>query len=168
MSYRTKIVAFGVGVILVNSLVFIALLSWPTSPRAPHEGEQKSTERDTRSVEGASAPVAHSSSVTSRDHAIREGTKTVPAEVDSVLVPVYTACSVLDAMREEERAGNLTFAGKEYPGLGLFVEEIQGVRPPDGKYWILYINGSPASRGVAEAMVTPKDLVEWKLEESIY
>lgn len=158
----------GVGVVVCNIFAFAALLLWPAPLPVEVSREQVAPEVLEESAIEPNTSALPDSSVTVRTDPDREGTKTVPAEVDRVLVPVYTACSVLDAMREEERVGNLTFVGKEYPGLGLFVEEIQGVRPPDGKYWILYINGSPASRGAAEAMVTPKDLVEWKLEDSIY
>ncbi len=168
-SYRSRVVILGVGVVICNISAFVVMLLMPEplSVQVPQEQAVSSgSNKPSESEPIISDP--HTSSAVLPVEPNREGTKKVPAEVDSVRVPVYTACSVLEAMRAEERNKTLTFAGKEYPGLGLFIEEIQGVRPSEGRYWILYINGEPATRGVSEALVGPGDVVEWKLEKSIY
>jgi hypothetical protein len=98
------------------------------------------------------------------------GGLTIPhtvGEVDRVEVPVYTEGTVFDAMRAYEETGAFTFHEKEFVGLGFFVEEVQGVSPPRGQYWILYLNGEKASVGVSHAYVRPGDMIEWRIEKGM-
>lgn len=94
-------------------------------------------------------------------------TQEIIVEGDKVVVPVYTEGTVLDAMRAFEATGAFRFGGKEYTGLGFFVEEVQGVTPLRGRYWILYVNGEKAGTGVSEARVLPGDTIEWRIEKSM-
>jgi hypothetical protein len=59
-----------------------------------------------------------------------------------------------------------SFTEKNYPGLGEFIESIDGVPSQDGSYWILYINGKSSSLGVSSATLSPGDAIEWKLGSS--
>lgn len=60
------------------------------------------------------------------------------------------------------------FSGKDYPGLGYFVEEINGSKydPAKQLYWIYYVNGAPAQIGISNYYPKPGDAIEWKLEKS--
>ena len=73
--------------------------------------------------------------------------------------------TVLDAMNARAAEGELLFSGRDFPGLGFFVEEINGKRSADGYYWILYINGELSDKGVSQARVEPGDIVEWRYEK---
>lgn len=59
-----------------------------------------------------------------------------------------------------------TFSGKEYSGLGFFVEEINGVKnnTQEGRYWIYYINGKKAQVGISSYILKPNDIIMWKYE----
>lgn len=65
-------------------------------------------------------------------------------------------------------SSTFSFSGSQFPGLGLFVESINGQEARERHYWILYVNDAPATRGVSHARVTPHDTVVWRYEESIY
>lgn len=57
------------------------------------------------------------------------------------------------------------FKIKEYPSLGIFVEEINGVKNSFNKYWIYYINGEEAQVGISNYILKSGDIITWKLEE---
>lgn len=62
---------------------------------------------------------------------------------------------------------NFSFKGREFSGLGFFVEEINGLsqNKKEGKYWIYYINGKPASVGVSQYKLKENDIITWKYEK---
>ena len=72
--------------------------------------------------------------------------------------------TVLDAMRALASSSAFAFTGREYPGLGFFVESIGGKRNGDGKYWVFYVNGVSAAMGVSATRLQAGDLIEWKYE----
>lgn len=55
---------------------------------------------------------------------------------------------------------------KNFPGIGEFVENINGKRA-DGKkeFWAFYINGQQSQVGASDYKPKNKDKIEWKLEE---
>lgn len=73
--------------------------------------------------------------------------------------------TVLDTMNAFAVPGELSFSGRDFPGLGFFVEEINGTRSADGYYWILYVNGTSSQTGVSETAVSAGDVIEWKYEK---
>ena len=73
--------------------------------------------------------------------------------------------SALEAMRAARDSG-LAFDGKEFPGLGFFVESINGRRNADGYYWILYVNGTSSQTGASQTLLKNGDRIEWKYERS--
>jgi len=73
--------------------------------------------------------------------------------------------SVIELMRTLASGGDFTFIGKDYPSLGFFVESINGVKNGDGKYWILYINGTSSDLGASSAIIKSGDTVEWRFEK---
>ena len=82
-----------------------------------------------------------------------------------VRVHVTSNETVIEAMRALASTTAFTFVGHDYPGLGFFVDSINGTTNANGKYWILYINGVPATAGVSTATVRAGDTVEWKYEK---
>jgi len=69
-----------------------------------------------------------------------------------------------DALMEASNAGNLTFEGKNYPGLGFFITDIGPLHSGNGKYLLYYINGKEATVGVSAYKLKNGDIIEWKLE----
>lgn len=62
---------------------------------------------------------------------------------------------------------NFSFRGREFSGLGFFVEEINGLSQDqkEGMYWIYYINGQSAPIGVSLYEVKANDVITWKYEQ---
>jgi hypothetical protein len=60
------------------------------------------------------------------------------------------------------------FSAKEYSGIGMFVEEINGVKNDTSaqKYWIMYIDGESASVGASGYVLRDGDIINWKFEKS--
>ncbi|MBI5222729.1 MAG: DUF4430 domain-containing protein [Candidatus Magasanikbacteria bacterium] len=77
-----------------------------------------------------------------------------------------SSATVLDLMKELQFEHQISFSGKDYPGMGMFVEEINGVKNDNqaNKYWIYYINGQSAQVGISNYIIKPNDLIEWKYE----
>ncbi|MFA6999639.1 MAG: DUF4430 domain-containing protein [Candidatus Paceibacterota bacterium] len=74
--------------------------------------------------------------------------------------------TVYDAMRsiESVKENNFSFKIKEYVGLGIFVEGINGVMGELGKYWIYYVNDKEASVSVSKYVLKSGDIINWKRE----
>ncbi|MBP9749347.1 MAG: DUF4430 domain-containing protein [Candidatus Pacebacteria bacterium] len=195
MPVKYTIIAVGVGFIVINVCAAILLITWPDiGPHAALEHEQSYVEAGTilsdSTVQAAlvseevlrgkqfeiQTENATESAATEVDKSVlpvyTEDTvlsaKNTKQRIDRVQVPVYGEGTVLEVMRAEQEKGSLTFEGTNYPGLGVFVETVQGVLPPKGNYWILYINGAPATLGISYAIVQVGDVVEWRLEKDIY
>lgn len=88
---------------------------------------------------------------------------TVQEKLYSVSLPIDS--TVLNAMHALSAKGELSFSGRDFPGLGFFVEEINGKRSADGYYWILLINGKKSDLGVSSARVERGDTIEWRYEK---
>ena len=76
-----------------------------------------------------------------------------------------TVYSLMDKLTKET---NFSFSGKNYSGLGYFVDKINGIKNDNsnGKYWIYYINGQSAKVGISNYIINNNDLIEWKYENS--
>lgn len=72
--------------------------------------------------------------------------------------------AVLDAMDSLAADGKISFSGREFPGLGFFVEEINGTRNANGRHWMLYVNGAFSDKGASQARVERGDVIEWRYE----
>jgi len=73
--------------------------------------------------------------------------------------------SVFDLMNKiKKENNNFYFKYKEYPSLGIFIEEINGIKDGSGKYWIYYINNKEASVGVSKYILKEGDSILWKQE----
>lgn len=73
--------------------------------------------------------------------------------------------SLIDAMHLIEKNG-FAFTSRDYPGLGAFVDSIQGIKNENGMYWILSINGSKSSLGASSIVLHQGDQIEWRYEKS--
>ena len=69
-----------------------------------------------------------------------------------------------DALVRAKNAGNITFSGRTYTGLGFFVTDIGTLHSGNGKSLIYYINGKEASVGVSSYTLKDGDVIKWKLE----
>jgi hypothetical protein len=191
MTPKTKIVIGGFGLVALNVFVLAMLLYWPAQTQEPTTSINRSSWSQVDSSEhtGSSSidvgidvdkhqiptsmsdarMVSAENSSEATQEQVKDTTENISVEVDSHYVPVYTKGTVLDAMEAyRDASGTFTFSGKQYPGLGMFIEEIQGRRAADGYYWILYINDDTADLGVSRAEVVPGDIVEWRFEPNIY
>lgn len=77
--------------------------------------------------------------------------------------------TVYDLMKQAQfQDQNFSFGGKEFSGLGFFVEEINGVsqNPKQGYYWIYYVNGKAASLGVSQYKIKNNDIINWRYEKN--
>jgi hypothetical protein len=72
--------------------------------------------------------------------------------------------SVYDLMQkiQNNNENNFSFKYKEYPGMGVFVDEINGVKGTPGAYWIYYVNGKEASVGISNYIIKSGDIIRWK------
>ena len=69
-----------------------------------------------------------------------------------------------DVLVQEKNAGKIIFSGKNYPGLGFFVTDIDSLHSGNGKDLLYYINGKEASVGISTYILKDGDIIEWKLE----
>ncbi|MDP2640933.1 MAG: DUF4430 domain-containing protein [Candidatus Yanofskybacteria bacterium] len=92
---------------------------------------------------------------------------TLTVEGKEYLVPAIEEITVLEAMRIAEGNG-FRFSGKDFFGIGFFVEEIEGRRQDPGKqmYWVYSIDGQKARMGVSQQKVVPGNIIEWTYEKS--
>lgn len=83
----------------------------------------------------------------------------------SYTITVEKSGTVLEIMQNFARTSHFDFKTKNFPGLGVMVEEINGLRNGDGYYWILYVNGKTSDKGASAAKVSTGDSIEWKYEK---
>jgi len=82
---------------------------------------------------------------------------------------VVPGSSVYDVMKEARANQIMEFSGKEFPGIGYFVEGINGKQEDlkRRRFWIYYINGQKAKAGISSVFVHNQDIIEWKYEDEI-
>jgi hypothetical protein len=75
--------------------------------------------------------------------------------------------TVYDLMLQAQEETDFTFSGREFAGIGFFVEEINKKRQSnkERKYWIYSINGKKAMVGVSQYIVEPYDIITWNYED---
>lgn len=74
--------------------------------------------------------------------------------------------TLYQAMRRLEQAGAIAIEGKNFSGLGFFVEGLNGERNGRGNYWIYSVNGVKASVGVEGYRPKAGDRIVWTFEET--
>ena len=85
---------------------------------------------------------------------------------DPVSFTATTTSTVLDTMQALMAEGKLSFSGRDFLGLGFFVEEINGAGPADGNYWFLYVNGASSETGASQTHLKTGDVVEWRYKKA--
>jgi len=102
---------------------------------------------------------------------IKETTNTENAESVTVLSGETTThlffsqnTSFYDALVKARSEGKIEFSGKNYPGLGFFVTDIQTLHSGSGRHLFYYINGKEATVGVSSYTLKDGDIIEWKLK----
>lgn len=80
-------------------------------------------------------------------------------------IDIATGTSVLDAMKSLSSSGAITYTSQEYPGLGAFIDSINGQKSDKDNYWILYVNGTTTASGVSATTIASGDTVEWRYEK---
>lgn len=76
--------------------------------------------------------------------------------------------TVANVLARAAEAELISLSTTDYGGsLGLFVEEINGVRndPEQRIYWHLYINGQRSPLGASSAVVKEGDVIKWAYEK---
>ena len=92
---------------------------------------------------------------------------TLLVEEKAYQMSVPQGSSVYDLMLRARETSDFQFRGKEFPGLGFFIQEINGLEqsPRLGKYWIYSINGRKAEVGISAYTVNTHDIISWKYED---
>jgi hypothetical protein len=85
--------------------------------------------------------------------------------IHSSAYPLPVGETLLSGMETLQSKGAFAYTGRNYPGLGFFVDAINAERNADGMYWVFYVNGVPASKGVSSTIVHERDVIEWKYEK---
>ena len=79
---------------------------------------------------------------------------------------MLTEGAALDAMHAFADASDFSFSGRNFPGLGFFVEEMGELKNGGGNYWFLYVNGESSQKGASQTRVHAGDVVEWRFQAS--
>ncbi len=77
----------------------------------------------------------------------------------------YLAICALEAALSNGSVSSVQL--KNYPGLGLLLEEINNVGDPNSQYWALYQNGVYASFGITSLSITTGDTIMFQLHDDI-
>ena len=64
----------------------------------------------------------------------------------------------------ESQNTSFSFTEQEYPGLGEFVDSINGKENAGGNYWFLYVNTAQSPTGITDTTLHSGDVIEWKYE----
>ena len=92
---------------------------------------------------------------------------TLAVQEKTYLVSLPEGSSAYDLMVRAQETSDFQFKGREFPGLGFFIQAINGLEqsPRLGKYWIYYINGKKAEVGISAYTVNTHDIILWKYED---
>jgi len=75
--------------------------------------------------------------------------------------------TVLDVLNALERRYGIALETRNFPGVGVFIEAIHGVRNSNTSYWQFWVNGEYAQVGAAQYVVQDGDKVLWKRTSEI-
>lgn len=74
--------------------------------------------------------------------------------------------TLYQGMRRLETTSGLTIQGKNFSGIGFFIDELNGIKNGGGKYWVYSVNGAKATLGVEAYRPKPGERIVWTFEES--
>lgn len=85
---------------------------------------------------------------------------------EAEIKPGSSVYDLMDLLKMEKK---INFSGKNYLGLGFFVEEINGLKNnPSGANWLYYVNGRLAPVGISGYVINNNDIIEWKYEKKSF
>ena len=70
--------------------------------------------------------------------------------------------SALDQLQAVERRYGIVIEARNFPGIGVFVEGIHGVRNTNTSYWQFWVNDEYAKVGAGQYILEDGDRVLWK------
>lgn len=162
---KRKIIAGVIFTILCGVLVFGLVINPKTKgeelTKFPQEQPVETKKIITTTAAVVEGSAKQSTSITSTSVSKQAIFKVAGEEFIIQTSEYYT---VYDAMNSLRAQGKITFEGKEYPGLGFFVTQINSLKAGDGKNLMYYINGEEASAGVSTYVFKEGDNIEWKLK----
>ena len=82
--------------------------------------------------------------------------QTFPQEV------LQGGATVLELLENLERRQGITIEKRNFPGLGVFIEAIQGVHNTNDSYWQFWVNGEYSKVGAGQYELKDGDKVLWK------
>lgn len=91
---------------------------------------------------------------------------TISIDGYSQVIKFLEGDTLLDAMTRAMGNSQFSFFGKEFYGIGFFVDQINKKKSENSYSWIYYINGKQASVGVSTYKVASGDQIEWKYEKN--
>lgn len=147
---KTKLILIGAAVVVVIATIFLYL---PRDLVSPQSVPESSAIAGSSTVQPASASESNKSFATIK---VRDKTYSVAVTPNETL---------LDAMNALASASDFRFTGRNYPGLGFFVDSINGARNEKGLYWVFYVNGVTATGGASITLLKNNDVIEWKYEK---
>ena len=118
--------------------------------------------------------VAFSSSLQDRTSGLVPPPGTIPVvlavlEVQGATyeIAVPQGSTVYELMAKAQEETDFSFSGREFAGMGFFVEEIQGKRqnPKEQRYWMYSINGQKAQLGISFYELQSNDVISWTYEQ---
>ena len=82
-------------------------------------------------------------------------------------IAVPQGSTVYELMAKAQEETDFSFSGREFAGMGFFVEEIQGKRqnPKEQRYWMYSINGQKAQLGISFYELQSNDVISWTYEQ---
>lgn len=84
----------------------------------------------------------------------------------SYSTPLASGETLSQAMQTLMQKGDFTYTQKNYPGLGEFVDSINGVTSNNGHYWFLYKDGKISDTGISSTYLNAGDVIEWKYDRN--
>ena len=169
-------------IILGLVLLVSAFLALPRQAQSPQQTAPVATERATTTPtaeEKSAAPTALVSPAPATEAPPPLTTPASPApaqasaETATLVVnerryvfPVTNSMTVADAMHELASAADLHYTAREYAGLGIFIESIDGKPGTKDEGWFLYVNDVSAARGASQTIVKTGNIIEWRFKKS--
>lgn len=146
---------FVLGAIFIALAAFYLLASRDEPARVPAPSGSFVQELPASSSPRVEAPVA------------TESASLALLKVDGTFytIPAGPGETVIAAMDALAALGGFTYTSKDFPGLGVFVDSINGKKGGGGMYWILYVNGEAAAKGAGLIEMHEGDIIEWKYEK---
>lgn len=89
----------------------------------------------------------------------------IDTKVLEYYVSVKPGSNIHDAMQKLASTHDFEFSGKNFSGMGFFVESINGMKNSMSMNWVYYINGSYATVGISGYTLKEGDTIEWKYEK---